>query len=391
MTTYGIDTAAFYTTQYYLDLETLANSRGVDPTRFTQGLGQHKMAVIPPDEGVVTLAANAAEQALTKCDKSDIDLLLFATESGIDQSKAAGIYVHHLLDLPKRCRVLELKQACYSATAGLQLALSHLARHPDKKVLLVASDIARYGLNTTGESSQGGAAVAMVLSANPRLMAVDSHSGYHTEDAMDFWRPNYREEALVDGRHSCELYLKLLKETWRQYHESSGRSFLDHDYFCYHTPLPKLAESAHQKLAFHNGFRRKDMDKINQRMGGFLHYSRIVGNCYAGSLYLGIISLLDNTKDDFSNKRLGLYSYGSGCTAEFYSGVIQPGYEKVLHTEYHQQLIANREELDQAAYEGFYSFKYPTDGSRFIVPKNKTGNFRLAALDQHKRIYEKIN
>ena len=64
---------------------------------------------------------------------NDIEMLLFATESGIDQSKAAGIYVHELLGLPARCRVVELKQACYSGTAALQLALPFLRENPRKK------------------------------------------------------------------------------------------------------------------------------------------------------------------------------------------------------------------------------------------------------------------
>jgi hydroxymethylglutaryl-CoA synthase len=66
--------------------------------------------------------------------------------------------------------------------------------NPTKKVLLIASDIAKYGLNTSGESSQGGGAVAMILSKNPRLVAIESGSGVYTEDVMDFWRPSYRSE-----------------------------------------------------------------------------------------------------------------------------------------------------------------------------------------------------
>jgi len=191
----GIDTLAIYTSRYALDLATLAIARGIDPEKYQSGLGQFTMSVPPPGEDIVTMAANAAHQALADIDINEIELVLFTTESGIDQSKSAGIYVHGLLGLPARCRVVELKQACYAGTAALQLALPFLRENPDKKVLLIASDIARYGLNTTGESSQGCGAIAMVLSMNPRILAFESEYGVTTENVMDFWRPNYLDEA----------------------------------------------------------------------------------------------------------------------------------------------------------------------------------------------------
>ena len=45
----GIDLISFQTAQYFLDLRTLAQTRGVDPEKYYQGLGQEKMAVPPPD------------------------------------------------------------------------------------------------------------------------------------------------------------------------------------------------------------------------------------------------------------------------------------------------------------------------------------------------------
>src|SRR5258708_3764938 len=134
----GIDAIGFYSSQYYLDLKTLAKQRGVDADKYYIGLGQHKMAVAPPDEDIVTMAANAASRVLAHTRIEDIDHLLFATESGLDFSKASGIYVHHLLGLAPRCRVIELKQACYSATAAIQLALPMLRENPEKKILVIA-------------------------------------------------------------------------------------------------------------------------------------------------------------------------------------------------------------------------------------------------------------
>lgn len=386
----GIDTLAFYTSHYALDLECLAKARGIDVNKYYTGLGQRKMSVAAPDEDVVTMAANAAARAIRHIDLNTIELLLFATESGIDQSKAAGIYVHDLLGLPERCRVIELKQACYSATLALQLALPFLRQHPDKKILLIASDISRYGLETPGESSQGCGAVAMVLSANPRMIAFDAEYGVVTANVMDFWRPNYSDSALVEGRYSSKLYLSMLEKTWEQYRSLSGRNFSDHAYYCYHTPVPRLVEKAHTHLAKLNGHELSH-DILHEQIHYSLEYGRKIGNSYTASLYVGLASLLDLAEQNLTNKRIGFYSYGSGCVAEYFSGTVQPGYEKVLDTEYHQQMLVERRSLSYADYELFYTFPYPQDGGRCDIPRYTLGRFRLAAIVDHKRIYETIS
>lgn len=383
----GIDAMGFYAPPYYLDLKTLAQARGIDVNKFHVGLGQEKMAVIPPDEDIITMGANAGAKALATIDTSAIDTLLFATESAVDQSKSAGIFVHRLLNLPARCRVIELKQACYAGTAGLQMAMSILGTNPDKKILLIASDIARYGLNTSGESSQGGSAIAMVLSSHPRMIAIEPDSGFYSEDVMDFWRPNYSEEAMVDGKYSCELYLRLLQKTWEQYTSLSGRTFAQHARFCYHVPVPKLVKKAHLALAKLNGCSPLSEETLEEQLTPGLRYGRAVGNCYTAALYLSLLSLLENTQTDLADQRIGFYSYGSGCTAEFFSGIVQKNYHTMLHKTDNQAMLANRTALSIKEYEAFYRFAYPMQGESMVLPRYTQNPYRLEAIREHQRVY----
>lgn len=386
---FGIDRACFYSPAYYLELSALAQARGVEKDKYLIGLGQSEMAVIPPDEGIVTMAASAASKLLEHEDKSKIRTLLLATESGIDHSKSAGIYVHRLLELPANTRTIELKQACYSGTGALQLALGYLHQHPEEKVLLITSDIARYGLNTPGESSQGGGAVAMLLSQNPRLIAIEPGSGLFTEDVMDFWRPNYKEEALVEGKISCDQYLKALKECWQDYTQRTGRTFSDHQHFLYHIPFPRLAEKAHQKLSMLCHLKKPSSEETNQILNSSLAYSKKIGNCYTGSLYLGLLSLLENNSNNLSNHRVGFYSYGSGCVAEFFSGIIQDNYQDYLLISYHQNLLAERTLLNIPQYENFYSYLLNKEGQLQTLPEHTRGNYRLSKIENHQQIYIK--
>src|SRR6185312_14951668 len=110
----GIHDLAFATAHQVLDLGALAEHNGVDANKYYIGIGQTEMSVPAADEDIVTMGAQAAAQILERHGADGIRTLLFATESGIDQSKSAGVFVHSLLGMGENCRVVELKQACYS-------------------------------------------------------------------------------------------------------------------------------------------------------------------------------------------------------------------------------------------------------------------------------------
>ncbi|MFN3235305.1 MAG: hydroxymethylglutaryl-CoA synthase [Gammaproteobacteria bacterium] len=387
MTTFGIDAMSFFTSNAYLDLATMAKVRNTDVNKYYVGIGQRLMGVPSVDEDIVTMAANAADKIINDQNRSQIKTIIFATESGVDQSKAAAVYLQTLLQLPNNCRAIELKQACYASTAGLHMGLGLLHRHPEQKVLLVASDIARYGLNTPAEPTQGCGAVAMVLSANPHLLSLENDTGCYTQDVMDFWRPNYSEEAFVEGKFSSKMYLALLEHTWRDYHEKSKQQFEDHAHFCFHTPVSRLAEKGYALLARLNNNTLSDAE-CHDKMQDVLRYGRQIGNSYTASLFISFMSLLDHAKEDLAGKRIGFYGYGSGCVAELYSGVLMKDYKKQLHTEQHQALINNRNNLSYEQYETRYNYKLPTNGGKIVLPKQQTGKFRLAGIANHKRQYE---
>jgi hydroxymethylglutaryl-CoA synthase len=382
----GIHDLSVATTHYVMTHETLAERTGADVAKYHRGIGQTSMSVPATDEDIVTMAAAAAAPIIARHGAERIRTIVFATESGIDQAKAAGIYVHSLLGMPSATRVVELKQACYSGTAALQFALGLVHRDPSQQVLVITSDTSKYELGSPGESTQGAAAVAMLVGTEPALVQLENCSGLFTADIMDFWRPNYRVTALVDGQESISAYLQAVEGAWKDYTEQGGRPLDDFSAFCYHQPFTKMAYKAHRHLLQYCG---QDVDEAGVRrdIGRTTAYNTVIGNSYTASMYVGLAALLDHD-DDLTGRNIGFLSYGSGSVAEFFAGSVVPGYRVHLRADQHRRAIDRRQAIDYPRYQQIHEHRFPADGGTYTLPRETTGPYRLAGLSGHKRIYE---
>lgn len=380
----GIDKMAFATTNDYLDLVELAKERGVDPNKFTIGIGQDLQAVVPPTQDIVTLGATAAKKLLTPELEKNISTVIVATESGIDNSKASAIYIKRLLGLSDFTRTVEMKEACYSATAAIQFAKGVVALNPQETVLVIAADIARYGLNTPGEVTQGAGAVAMLISQNPHILTLEDTTVAYSKDIMDFWRPLYATEALVDGKYSTNVYIEFFLQTFTRYQQLTGRELADFAALTFHMPFTKMGKKGLE------GLLKDRNDEVAQRLRTQLTasqlFSRQVGNLYTGSLYLSLMSLLQNS-DLRAGSRIGLFSYGSGAEGEFYTGILEDGYEHYMNNI--QEELKHRHQVSVAEYEKLFNSQLGmNDGDIEFDITNDPLPFVLKGQKDHQRIYE---
>lgn len=382
----GIHDLSFATGEFVLTHTELAAHNGTEIGKYHLGIGQESMSVPAADEDIVTLGAAAAAPIIARHGSDRIRTVVFATESSVDQAKAGGVYVHSLLGLPSATRVVELKQACYGATAALQFAIGLVHRDPAQQVLVIASDVSKYDLDSPGEATQGAAAVAMLVGMDPALVRIEDPSGLFTADVMDFWRPNYRDTALVDGQESIGAYLQAAEGTWKDYAEQGGRALEEFAAFCYHQPFTKMAYKAHRHLLNYCGY-DTDNDDIARAIGQTTTYNRVIGNSYTASVYLALAALLDQA-DDLTGKQIAFLSYGSGSVAEFFSGTVVGGYRDQLRTEANLAAISRRKPVDYATYRDLHERKFPTDGGDHATEAQTTGPFRLAGISGHKRIYQ---
>lgn len=394
----GIDKIGMYVPLNYVELKDLAIERNVDPDKWMIGLGQEKMAIVPIDQDVVSMGANACNSILSEEDKKCIDQIIFATESGLDYSKSCATYIHELLEIQPFARSYEIKQACYSATASIQIACDYVKLHPDRKVLVISSDISKYGLNTPGEATQGAGAIAILISSNPKIMEIGDYSVAYTCSGYDFWRPNQLDYPEVNGKQSTELYMGVFVEVIKEFINRYPHKLKNIKSILFHLPFARMGKKALDKLErlirddelTESQELKKAILRWNDMYNNSTIYAKQVGNIYTGSLYMALISLLLNNERINEGDEFGFFSYGSGSVAELFIGKTVKGFREYTNLERFTRHIERRKKLTVEEYEKEYFHESVNEVKNIDnTSMNHEIGFYLEKVENNKRYYNK--
>ena len=389
--TIGVDHIAAYVPNQYLPMEELARARGVEPSKFLSGIGIREMAVPSPAEDIVVLGANAGRAVLEEAGISpkDVGLLIVGTESAEDKSKPTATHIHELLGISSSCRVFDVMHACIGATYGVLSAIDWV-RGSGKYALVIAADIAKYGLNAPGEATQGAGAVAMLISRSPRLMALEEIGAY-SKNVYDFWKPLDKDFPIVKGAYSAECYMKAVLECF------SGRQLDKTASFLYHTPYPALVKQAHGrvvKMMDENLDPRKHFD---DKVARSVLYASRVGNIYTGSLWLSLVSFLENrlvspsesnAADSGANAGLDscyMFSYGSGCGSVLLQGTFSSTWRAMAQMSRIGERLGKRVKLSVEEYE---RLMYSDEPGNWDQPT--FSHFKFEGVRDNERVYARI-
>jgi hydroxymethylglutaryl-CoA synthase len=421
----GIDDMAFYTPKLYLDIRTLAEKRGIPYEKLSQGLGLLKMGVCDAHEDAATMAAEAIGALIERngLDPRRIGRIYLGTESALDGAKPTGTYAVEMVqsrlaarygtDCFRHCDVLDMTFACIGAVDALQNTLDWVAADRSRVGIVVASDLAKYELHSTGEYTQGAGAVAMLVAWNPRLLVVRRLFGVAMESVHDFYKPRrerFSETPVFDGQYSNLCYqqrmvealadfrrravadgamrddqFRALSERWarmafhlpyafhakRMYVEQfveerkmSGKWPADVSKFGFAEPLAEQfpdkksyekAQAAFFKTVSESRiYRRFVAEKLEKPQRA----SQEVGNLYTASIFLALMSTLECDALEgahLARKRVGFVAYGSGSKAKVFEAVVQPAWAAVArHFGVFEQL-KKRRAVDYDQYEALHT------------------------------------
>jgi hydroxymethylglutaryl-CoA synthase len=315
-------------------------------------------AVNPPWEDAVTLGVNAAHPMLSEEDRRSIGLLLVGTESSVDQEKPVSSWVHHYLGLRDDCLNLEVKHACYAATGALELAKAWLASPSAKgrKALIVSTDQTTMTIGEPWEPVCGAGGAAVLLSTEPKVIEYElGHCGIYAHEVSDVIRPNMRLET-GNSETSLFAYLAAVEGAYNHYVESVGQPIDFDTYFqrnIYHTPFGGITFRAHRTLLTQYArISSKDARAHYARKTlPALRYNKRMGATYGASTFIGLIGLLDSDPEVKAGDRLGIFAYGSGSCAQFYSARLLPEAREVAAKVQLQAQLDARRALTVAEYE----------------------------------------
>lgn len=262
----GIDDISVAIPKQYIDAKDLAEIRGVPPSKYTEGIGIEKIAILTGNESVVSLAADAVIDLMQKNDlkPEDIGRIYTATESSVDESKPLVCFVLGKIEEKlgneygyrfNHIHGVENKFACIGGSYSLYDTINWVTtgRNNGKVGIVICADEARYDVCSGGEPTQGAGAVAMLIKENPRLINLDfSCVGVFTQNNDDFYRQFGKPTPIVNGDLSNFSYLFSMRtafDRFKQQYISNNPNLSDKtvltdlfDYLVFHTPYPKITK-----------------------------------------------------------------------------------------------------------------------------------------------------
>ena len=218
----GISAITAYVPSYRVGLEDWCNWTDNSWDKISKIIGSG-FRMLGPDESIYTMAANAVLDLIieNKIEPNQIGFLALGTESSTDNSAGTIIIKGMVNDelknrgmnpISNQCEVPEFKQACLSGIYALKNAVRYVnSDAPEKKAIVVCSDIALYQIGSSGEPTQGAGAVATLIESNPKIAEVNTaFSGSSSEyRQIDFRKPiQYRAENL-NGHSASDLDLPV--------------------------------------------------------------------------------------------------------------------------------------------------------------------------------------
>lgn len=408
----GIHSIAFDIPQLYLPITTLAEARNIEADKLIKGLGLLKMSFPDVHQDVVTMASNAALKLIRQenIKPNEISRIYVGTESGVDSSKPVGSYVLSNLESVlgegsfRNCDVVDLTFACIGAVDALQNCLDYIRLNPTKKAIVIASDNAKYDLNSTGEYTQGAGAIAMLITANPNILSFSNAVGVATEGVFDFFKPRravskatittsdenpewqgvleneiaiYKEQPVFDGQYSNQCYINRITEAYEHFKtesEQQGKIYenwtniLMHLPYCFQgrrTFIEIFAKENPELLVTQIGETNKDKVKALAKSEEYLSLVKTkiqpseiasgqVGNIYTGSIFLGMLSTLCyhyQQKTDLAHHKLGFIAYGSGSKSKVFTAEVGANWHLAMSKVHLFETLNECQAIDFATYE----------------------------------------
>lgn len=372
----GIKGIEVYVPSQCVNQTELEKFDGIAAGKYTIGLGQTNMSYVNDREDIYSLSLTVLSKLIKNfgVDTNQVGRLEVGTETLLDKSKSVKSVLMQLFEGNNDIEGIDTINACYGGTSAVINTVNWIesSSWDGRDGIVVCGDIAIYSKGAARPTGGAGAVALLIGPDSP--IAFESTRGSFMEHAYDFYKPDFTSEyPIVDGHFSLACYVKAVDQCYKNYSKKVTKDanktvgVFDHfDYNAFHVPTCKLVTKSYARLLY-NDYKAdpskfkdlideetkksidgltydqslvdKNLEKIfvglakeqtKTRVQPCLNVPTNTGNMYSASAWASLSSLLYYVgSEQLQNKRIGVFSYGSGLASTLLSVVVKGDISKI--------------------------------------------------------------
>jgi len=337
MSDIGIVGYGAYIPRFRISVEEIAKVWGTNADSYKKGLVVEEKSVPDVDEDTITIATEAARNALLRAgvDPKKIGAMYIGSESHPYVVKPSGTVVAEALGLSTSLMLADFEFACKAGTAAIQCCYGLCKSGEIEYGMAIGADTAQGKPGDALEYTAAAGGAAFVLGKDP--LAIIEGTCSFTTDTSDFWRRERQDYPMHGARFTGKpAYFKHVTTATKNLMEKLSLEIKDFDHFVFHMPNGKFPIATAKSFGI-------PMDKLETSL-----VVKRVGNSYSGSSPVGLTAVLDIAKP---GDRILMTSYGSGAGSDSFSLVVT---DKILErrnrAQRTEEYIKNKVNIDYGTY-----------------------------------------
>ncbi len=289
-----------------IKIRKIAKVWGKNPELIEQKLGLEEKAVPDQDEDTITIATQAARNAVKHADinPQKIGAIYTGSESHPYAVKPTSATVGEAIGATPEMTAADYEFACKAGTAGMQNCMALVESGKIDCGMAIGADTAQSKPGGALEYAAAAGGAAYIIGEKDGIAEIEDTYSF-TTDTPDFWRRKEQPYPEHGGRFTGKpAYFRHVINATKGLLKKTNQELENFDHIVFHQPNTKFPTKAAKKL----GIPKEKIEK------GLI--VRKVGNTYSGATLLGLASVLDDAEP---GEKILVTSFGSGAGSDSFS------------------------------------------------------------------------
>ena len=338
----GIVGYGSYIPRYRIKIEDIAGEWGKNAELIKKGILVYEKTVPGLDEDTVTIAVQAARNALKRAGIEPVRIgsVYVGSESHPYAVKPSSSIVAEALSITPEVHIADFEFACKAGTEAMWVAYNEVKSGELEYALAIGADTSQGAPGDALEFTAAAGGTAYIFGKDKLIAEVVGTYSYST-DTPDFWRREGAYYPKHGGRFTGEpAYFKHIYNAGQGILKKTNMKPEDFAYAVFHMPNGKFPRTIGKRLGFNT----------EQMRPGWIVPD--VGNFYSGASPTGLSAAFDVAKP---GDLILIISFGSGAGSDAFVFKITDRIEEVrdLAPKVRDMIDTNKIYLDYGKYVKF--------------------------------------